>query len=174
MQKECHASPEGGADIPQYTTDKDVLVFGLCFGHGVFYTIDERKVQKARNTHLSSRRRHPPIPREQRYYDFWAFNGNCGCGCCSLHCERWAVRFTFRRNEGLLYYCYVHILELLALSWIECTTGSKTMFSLSSLIGSSLLFFWYLQFPVISVTFWKGHAYHGECRYKIKKKVKRS
>ena len=32
----------GGADIPQYTTNKDVLVFGLFFGHGVFCTIDER------------------------------------------------------------------------------------------------------------------------------------
>ena len=46
MQKECHASPEGVADIPQYTTNKDVLVFGLFFGHGVFCTIDEHKVQK--------------------------------------------------------------------------------------------------------------------------------
>ena len=50
VQKECHASPEGGADIPQCTTDRDVLVFGLCFGHGVFYTIDERKVQKEYHT----------------------------------------------------------------------------------------------------------------------------
>ena len=50
VQKECHASPEGGADIPQYTTNKDVLVFGLFFGHGVFCTIDERKVQKEYHT----------------------------------------------------------------------------------------------------------------------------
>jgi hypothetical protein len=45
-----NASSEGGADIPQYTRDKDVLVFGLCFGHGVFYTIDEGKVQKEYHT----------------------------------------------------------------------------------------------------------------------------
>ena len=50
VQKECHASPEGGADVPQYTTDKDVLVFGLFFGHGGFCTIDERKVQEEYHT----------------------------------------------------------------------------------------------------------------------------
>jgi len=42
--------PREAQTSPKYTTDKDVLVFGLFFGHGVFCTIDERKVQKEYHT----------------------------------------------------------------------------------------------------------------------------
>ena len=36
--------PREAQTSPKYTTDKDVLVFGLFFGHGGFFTIGERKV----------------------------------------------------------------------------------------------------------------------------------
>jgi hypothetical protein len=51
------------------------LVIGLFPGHRIWCKINERQVQKEYQCLSQRRRRHPPIPREQRYCDFWAFLG---------------------------------------------------------------------------------------------------